>query len=435
MDNSTIIFWNFVPSFLFYILSSIPVLFIDNRNKKILYLIIVTILSVVAFIVFLFFPYIATYFHDFFMFHQDKIILFLGLIIGIIIYHFILKFHIKHDFKKIRNIKIENFNDFIAGHRRYKIIHDFESYCKNGIQMILRAEKKFKNNNKVTMYSVQMHSQDLSETDEKAYQDYIKSTYEVLFSNSWNYVRLIFLPIEDNIAFIKAFSRSYCFIRTLLLEYYYSNIDVNDIESLRLPKLYKFGINKKVDISSFKGQSAKLVDIDKFGDGIKKICLGYTSRINGLLDLVSKLDVHLPPGDEFSIAFTNENQFEGCIRVSEQDSKVCFSNKTTKNKLKNLFIELFIDHFNNNYKKKSNKNKGWIFVSDIIERIELVGLKSNDISENAIYNNWKDLKLDTMIFDALFEEAKLYLPNEKISSLQNETIEYFIKNNLFIHDE
>lgn len=56
-----------------------------------------------------------------------------------------------------------------------------------------------------------------------------------------------------------------------------------------------------------------------------EVRIGYTSSMQRLLDVVSRLDLHMPPGHEFSIAFMQEDiadesgqpGFVGCVRVCE----------------------------------------------------------------------------------------------------------------------
>jgi hypothetical protein len=434
MDTTTITFWNFLPPFAFFAISWFLSNCVKEKFRKLSWSIIVMggIISILIFIYYQNLLFLTKELLHYLISIEKYLLILLGIIIGIIIYYLFLRFKVKSEFMNIRGLNLENFYDILSGHRRYKIIDDFKSYCENGKQMILRAEKKFKNNKDATMYSVQMNSEKMKEPEEEVFQDYIATIYKVVLNNCWRYKRLIYVSPYSNDEFIYSFSRSFSFIRTLLLECYFCKEKTSEYDYLMIPNTYKFGVGNEV----YQNKNNKIYE------GLKNISIGYTANINGLLDIVSKLDINLPPGDEFSLAFTNENSFAGCIRVSTQNFKSngLNNNKNDKNKPENIkkYFTMLFDKFFEEYKIS---HKGWVIITEISKRIDEVGkLKIEDMKEgiDGIFKSWRDSEIDKIIFDLLFDAAKrallstnIYTEN-KLKELQQSTVDFLKKEKLVI---
>jgi hypothetical protein len=111
------------------------------------------------------------------------------------------------------------------------------------------------------MYTVQTPVLSFPEGGKEAYEEYISMTQEVVLQRSWEYCRLVEFPTSHD-ARVEAVIRSYGFMRDMV------TTCVNN------------------------GTRPAAVD---------RIQIGYTSGLGGLL---RRIDIHLPPSNEFSVAFS-----------------------------------------------------------------------------------------------------------------------------------
>ena len=324
-----------------------------------------------------------------------------GFLIGIIAYYCALIFFRKSFYWVSDNDRIEWFFDQLFGHRRYKLVHDFKSYCKNGEQMILRAKIQVINEPETVIRAIQVDSAILLEPIyNKYYQNYIRTIYEIIFSTKWTYKRLVYLRFDDDLKFIYSFATSYTFVRTLLLEYFLSSVIYKNTSELNLPAGYNFGVGYDLQ----KNQGINILD------GLQHTSIAYTSISNDLIYLSDKIDLHLPPGDEFSLAVTNSGSFMGFIRVSNQNKQ---NHNISGEDLKQYFENLFETQFS---KKNSQRV---VFLIDIIGKINKITDKrfyNNDILNppSLVYQYWNEYDIDKHIYNYLFDEMILRIENENI---------------------
>lgn len=237
-----------------------------------------------------------------------------GLAMGVLLYWLFMCIIMRRCSVHVLPDVLEQWMDVAAGHRRFKIVRRFPSYCNTCRHMVWRAARGWGTGGGRVMYTVQtpVWSEGLGEKEARAYQRYVGTTIRVLLTESWVYARLVYLS-SDPKEFGRSFARSFEFCRSFVYEYFFgckSGQDAAEVEHLvpRLPKHYPYGMAHKAR-RSLGGE---------LNPGDVKI--GYTAEMAGLLDTVSRLDLHLPPSREFSIAFTGPSgngDFVGCLRVRE----------------------------------------------------------------------------------------------------------------------
>ena len=267
---------------------------------------------------------------------------------GLVLYAVWLQVWVRHSTLRIWNrSKIEGAMDILAGHRREKIIGRFVDYCRSCKQMMERAEKAVKKMTRrkeeaCEMFTVQTPEalRGKIEEDLTAYYEYIATTNRILLQEGWSYNRFVYLPLSDE-GFAEAFGRSYEFVRVLLYEFFFgfeqdrrdvspANKDNIDEIVSPLPLGYPYGAAR----SAYRERQSS-----GSNPALEAITLVYTAQGEGVFDVLSNLDLHIPPGSEISIAFSSEasdggntserggvakrrviaKQFLGSIRVCEPD--------------------------------------------------------------------------------------------------------------------
>lgn len=340
---------------------------------------------------------------------NENLIIFLsGFFVGIVIYQFFLRIIFRRGFFSINSLSIENLIDFLYGHKRYKLISDFKKYCKNGIQMIDRAKRNILMSQDVEMRAIQLHPQNLDKDSQEEFQKYLRKTYQTIFDTPWKYKRLVFLATDNDSNFNASFIESYKFVRTILLEYLFRYRTIKFYDKLNLPNKYNFGIGHK----TYKKQ--KFDHEDCFNNTF----FTYTSVKDTLVDLASKIDLHLPPGEEFSIAFSEGNSFKGFVRVCAKKNK---EGKDDDN-LKDYFIQMFDKRFDN---EDNSQHRICITTlkTHVMQKIDGYLTNKNDITKNPaddLLDRWKSNNIDMEIFNYLSRKVKdkiLMEQPEKISFL------------------
>lgn len=226
----------------------------------------------------------------------------------------------------------ERILDFIAGHRRYRVIKRFPTYCLSCEQMLERAAADMRGRGGAqvmraggeapVMRTVQTpvefgrpktngNGDPEKNADWVAYQRYIATTYRMVLLNNWEYKRLVYLDVSDPTGLRRAFARSYGFARGYAFDYCFGPLTVRKNWQPGMPPHRRYG-KPLPNVLLRRGA----------------VWIAYMSRKEGLLDVVSRLDLHMPPGQEFSIAFVNNagdaagngaDKFVGCVRVSEPE--------------------------------------------------------------------------------------------------------------------
>lgn len=390
------------------------------RGKKIVYFrkvigVIIIVMLLVSFIHFKLYEIFISYLN----LYKTLSLILLGIFLGMIIYHFVLRFFMKYRFFQLQSEFWENVFDRIIGHRRYKLVHDFPSYCKNGEYMISRAMNKFLLDSQESMCAVQLHPQRLSSDDNKALQSYLRKTYDAILSTNWNYNRLVYLSTLNEEHFTNSFILSFEFIRTLLLEYFFCKDDYEDANNkLKLNDKYIFGIGREIYKNEFFRNQMK--------QSINKTYFAYTSMMDEFIDFASKLDLHLPPGDEFSIAFTSEDEFKGFIRVSNQNYKKFQENNNGRNRnvnnnsdVKSSFKKMFKKQFDGNNNQFTSYKVSINSIIEVIKsNLKIDNNEHNDLETISI--EWQNKNIDKNIYDILFDKAKSRMNSEMISASSEE---------------
>ncbi|MBW2662127.1 MAG: hypothetical protein JRD93_09100 [Deltaproteobacteria bacterium] len=356
----------------------------------------------------------AVFWNFYFVSHLLLTVGILAFIGGMLVYCSILHFIMGRNSVCIRSMLYEKGLDLISGHRRFKIIQGFKEYCNSCEQLLLRAAKDVGKQDNVEMHTVQTpaKSATLSDEDKKAYQNYMATTNRILLTHDWGYNRLVYLPPSEE-DFGDAFARSYEFIRTLLYEYFFGfdkNSEKHKPESVITPpkKYYPNGA----------AQYAKQNRPDESGPiNLEGIRIGYTAKMDGLLDVVSRLDLHIPPSHEFSIAFSQVpssqasndrkhetqradrknsesigNNFIGCIRVFEYQKRNSVASKNITG-VRTQLIALLEEEWGNIEKEKSQ-----VLCALLINSLPLKPFFEKGWGPQEIAFKWIELELDDRIF-------------------------------------
>lgn len=322
--------------------------------------------------------------------------------------------------------------DLVFGHCRFKLIRDFQDYCDSCRQMMERVANRQKTEAEQLMYTIQTPANLSAATEDanKAYQKYMWSTNCILLKHRWRYKRLVYLPFTAD-EFAESFVRSYGFVRTLLFEYFFcyeqgSGEPIQHGNAVRpLSNHYPYGAASSA--LRFLRKDAKL--------SLAGIELGYSARTDGLLDICSRLDLHLPPSHEYSIAFSNEHwdeagdgvdahlggngngydsAFVGCIRVYEptapNDQDGADGNQR---RLRERLAEVLAQEW-----VSMDSRSSVVRLGALVGELEAKGLGSYLVTKNqgTTRDKWREIGCDLQICLALAAAAKNALdkyPNER----------------------
>ena len=263
-----------------------------------------------------------------------------GFILGVIAYWMTLSFGNRRRISAMSpRALVEKFWCFISGGFRFKVLSEFADYCSLCKSLVIQAARR---RSPGVLHTVQtpVDVSSLSDTDKRAYQDYLATTNQVLFSKGFGYNRFVYLPppfsdVNADALCVQNLSRAYDFVRTSLYEYFLTSAACPDpsdtiAELVHTPPPEYNVVYPSIGNSGLEELRASWLAGDP--PLIGGVGVAFAARVGGLLDVCSRLDVHLPAGQEFTLAFSRpidpytkvvgltdgtDKDFVGCLLVCD----------------------------------------------------------------------------------------------------------------------
>lgn len=184
------------------------------------------------------------------LFNWGSVLVVVGVIVGAVGYNAVLRWCVRGSIGTVRKKQWqERLLDFLAGHRRFKVIRRFPAYCRSCEQMLGRAAKEVgswvSDDRARTMRTVQTPAE-LPATghdgDEglEAYLRYIACTYSTIMLTNWKYNRLVYLPTDQDDKFSQAFARSVEFARGYAVECCFGPYANREKRRIVVPDHYRY---------------------------------------------------------------------------------------------------------------------------------------------------------------------------------------------------